>query len=65
MVRDGRLRELERRREVAHADLVRRGQGVDDGHTGRVGEGLEPRGEVVALGLGKGIFLGPTADRGK
>ena len=49
MMGDGRLGQIERLCEVAHADLVRRRQAIDDRDPGRVRERFELRGQLVAL----------------
>src|SRR4051794_38251485 len=63
MVRDRRLRELERRREIADTDLVRSRENVDDRHAGRIGERLEPRCELLARVTVERLDLRATADR--
>ena len=55
--------EVEGLGEVAHADLVGHGQTVDDGDTRGVGERLETRGKLVALGRGERFRLRAAADR--
>ena len=62
MVRDRRLRELEGGGEVAHADLVRSREPVDDRDPGGVGERLEPGGELVARLLGERRRIGAAAE---
>ena len=52
-MRDRRLGELERRRQVADADLVGRGEPVDDPDARRVGERLEPLRDCLRVGAGK------------
>jgi len=59
---DRRLRELEGLREVADADLVCGGEGVDDRHARRVGKRPEPCGELLCGGTIERLDLRATAD---
>ena len=61
-MRDGRLRELERVREVTHAALFPAGESVDDRDPGRVAECLEDRSELVRRARLQRRRCGATAE---
>ncbi len=63
VVRDRRLRELERGRQVADADLRRRREPVDDRDAGRIREGLEDERELLGGVRRHHRRLRPAADR--